>query len=231
MIPLRDNVPTRHFPLITLLLIIVNTAVFLFEIVIGSDAVAKLIYLGGFVPARLTSQWMNPFVLLTLLTSMYLHGGWSHLIGNMLYLRVFGNSVENDMGEGRFLLFYTLCGVLASLVDTAMAPDCEIPGVGASGAIAGVLGAYLVLYPAARIKMLAPPLWFITFKLRAFVVLIIWFLMQYLNGLASLDVQMQVGGGVAWWAHIGGFIGGMLLTPLFFWGKSPTNDSSRRIAT
>lgn len=230
MIPLRDNVPRRHFPLITVLLIIVNTAVFLFEVVIGSDAVEKLTYLFGSVPARLTAQWMNPAVLLTLITSMYLHGGWTHLIGNMLYLRVFGHSIENDMGEGRFLVFYTLCGVLAALVDTALAPNREIPGIGASGAIAGVLGAYLLLYPEARIKMLVPPLWFVTFKLRAFVVLIIWFLMQYLNGLASLNVRTRVGG-IAWWAHIGGFLGGMLLTPLFFWGKSPPTDSARRVTT
>lgn len=231
MIPLRDNVLTRRFPLITVLLILVNTVVFLFEVVIGGDAVAELINQFGFVPARLTSQWMNPLVLFTLITSMYLHAGWSHLIGNMLYLRVFGSSVENDMGEGRFLVFYTLCGVLAALVDTMLAPRSEIPGVGASGAIAGVLGAYLLLYPEARIKMLAPPLWFITFKLRAFVVLLIWFLMQYLNGLASLDVRTQVGGGVAWWAHIGGFLAGMILTPLFFWGKSPTNDLNRQRAS
>ncbi|NBD35123.1 MAG: rhomboid family intramembrane serine protease [Chloroflexi bacterium] len=215
MIPLRDNIPTRRFPIITVLLIVVNSLIFLLESVIGTAAAEDLIYQFGFVPARITSQWMNPAVLLTLFTSMYLHGGWFHLISNMLYLWIFGNNIEDNMGRLRFLVFYTLCGVLAATAQIAVAPNSEMPGVGASGAIAGVLGAYLLLYPQARIRTLVLlPFWFVTVNLPAMIVLGSWFLTQFFNGLASLNVQMQVGG-VAWWAHIGGFVTGLVLVLMF----------------
>lgn len=215
MIPLRDNIPTRRFPIVTVLLIVVNSLIFLLESAIGNAAAEDLIYQFGFVPARITSQWTNPAVLLTLFTSMYLHGGWFHLISNMLYLWIFGNNIEDNMGRLRFFVFYTLCGVLAATAQIAVAPNSEMPGVGASGAIAGVLGAYLLLYPQARIRTLVLlPFWFVTVNLPAMIVLGGWFLTQFFNGLASLNVQMQVGG-VAWWAHIGGFVAGVVLAPLF----------------
>lgn len=211
MIPLRDNIPTRRFPLVTVLLMVSNSLIFLLEAAMGPAAAEELIYQFGFVPARITSQWTNPAVLLTLITAMYLHGGWAHLISNMLYLWIFGNNVEDTMGRLRFFVFYTLCGVLAAMAQIAVAPNSQMPGVGASGAIAGVLGAYLLLYPHARVRTLVPlPFWFVTVNLPAVIVLGSWFLMQFFNGLASLQVQTQVGG-VAWWAHIGGFVAGLAL--------------------
>jgi membrane associated rhomboid family serine protease len=176
------------------------------------------------VPARIVAEWTNPLVLLTLFTSAYLHAGWSHLIGNMLYLWIFGNNVEDNMGPGRFFAFYTLCGVIATLAQIAAAPQSTLPGIGASGAVAGVLGAYLLLYPQARIEVLVPLfILFTTFTVPAVFVLVGWFLIQFFNGLASLNVIAQTGG-VAWWAHIGGFVAGMILLPLFREKRPPLPD-------
>jgi membrane associated rhomboid family serine protease len=214
MFPLRDDVPSRKFPVITVLLIVVNAAIFLFEAFLGPSAM-RVTELLGVVPVRLISQWHNPLVLLTLVTSMYLHGGWAHLIGNMWYLWIFGDNVENRMGGVRFFIFYTLSGVIAAVLQVMAAPRSDIPIIGASGAIAGVLGAYLVLYPRARVATLVPIFYFIRIIwLPAVLVLGSWFLVQLLNGLATLNVVMQTGG-TAWWAHIGGFVAGMVLTPIF----------------
>jgi len=214
MIPLRDDIESRTFPVVTVALIVVNSAVFLLEAFLGVDA-NSMVSSYGVVPAQLVSNWTNPLISVTLFTSMYLHGGWAHLIGNMLYLGIFGDNVEDRMGHVRFLIFYTLCGVGAGLLQVAAAPTSEIPMIGASGAIAGVLGSYLLLYPRARVKALVPLfLFYRVIWLPAILVLGGWFLIQFLNGLATLSVTAQMGG-TAWWAHIGGFAAGMILLPLF----------------
>ncbi|MCU0519726.1 MAG: rhomboid family intramembrane serine protease [Anaerolineae bacterium] len=214
MFPLRDNVPSRRFPVVTLVIVVVNVLLFLYEVMMGADAGAFTVSY-GVVPARLLAGWYNPGVLFTLLSSMYLHGGWAHLIGNMWYLWIFGDNIEDRMGRLRYFVFYTLCGIGAALIQVAVAPRSTIPMIGASGAIAGVLGAYLLLYPRARVSTLVPVFYFIRIIwLPAVVVLGGWFLVQLLNGLASLNVQMMTGG-VAFWAHIGGFVAGMVLMPIF----------------
>jgi membrane associated rhomboid family serine protease len=214
MFPLRDDVPSRRFPLVTVVIIAVNVVIFLFEVVLG-PAASTLTEFFGVIPARLIGGWQNPLVLSTPFTSMYLHGGWAHLIGNMWYLWIFGDNVEDRMGRGRFFIFYTLCGVIAGLIQVAVAPRSTIPMIGASGAIAGVLGSYLLLYPRARVSTLIPVFYFIRIVwLPAVIVLGGWFLVQLLNGLATLNVQMMTGG-VAFWAHIGGFVAGMGLMPVF----------------
>lgn len=214
MFPLRDNVSVRRFPIVVLLLILINVVIFLFEAFLGPAAMV-LTETFGVIPARLTTQWGDPWVLLTLFTSMYLHGGWAHVLGNMWYLWIFGDNIEDRMGRVRFFVFYTLCGVIANLLQVVAAPASEIPMIGASGAIAGVLGAYLLLYPQARVSTLVLAFYFYRIVwLPAVIVLGGWFLIQLLNGLASLNVVMQTGG-VAWWAHIGGFVTGMVLLPFF----------------
>lgn len=214
MFPLRDDVPSRQFPLVTASIVAVNVVVFLLQVLAGpaASAIAELF---GIVPARITGQWQSPLVPLTLFSSMYLHGGWAHLIGNVWYLWIFGDNVEDRMGRGRFFIFYTLCGLVAGLLQIVAAPRSTIPMIGASGAIAGVLSAYLLLYPRARVSTLVPLFFFIRIIwLPAIVVLGSWFVIQLLNGLASLNVVVQTGG-VAWWAHIGGFAAGMALLPVF----------------
>ncbi len=214
MFPLRDDVPSRHFPLVTTSIVAINVVVFLFQVLAGPEA-SSIVALFGIVPARITTQWQNPLVVLTLFSSMFLHGGWAHLIGNIWYLWIFGDNVEDRMGRGRFLIFYTLCGLAAGLLQIVAAPRSAIPMIGASGAIAGVLGAYLLLYPRARVRTLVPLFFFMRVVwLPAIVVLGSWFVIQLLNGLASLNVVVQTGG-VAWWAHIGGFVAGMALLPVF----------------
>jgi membrane associated rhomboid family serine protease len=214
MFPLRDNVPSRQFPVMTVVLIAVNVIIFLFEVMMGSD-VYVVLSMFGIIPARLVSQWQDPRVSFTLISSMYLHGGWAHLLGNMWYLWIFGDNVEDRMGRMRFFIFYSLSGVVAGLLQVAAAPGSFIPIIGASGAIAGVLGAYLLLYPRARVSTVVLLFYFVRIVwLPAVVVLGGWFLIQLFNGLASLSVTMQTGG-VAWWAHIGGFVAGMILLPIF----------------
>ncbi|MGC9399649.1 MAG: rhomboid family intramembrane serine protease [Anaerolineae bacterium] len=214
MIPLSDDVPGERLPLVTGALVLINTLIFLLESLLG-PMTRSLIYTFGVIPLRLTQQWANPLSWLSLLTSMFLHGGWAHLIGNMLYLWIFGNNVEDRMGHGRFLGFYLLSGILASLAQVAAAPQAHIPSIGASGAIAGVLGAYLLLFPYAHVRTLVPmPFWITVISIPAPVVLIGWFIIQFFNGLASLGFSVQTGG-VAWWAHIGGFVAGMVLMPIF----------------
>ncbi len=214
MMPLKDNIPSRRFPVVTVGLVVINSAIFLVEALMGQRATV-ITRTFGVVPQRLTSAWLNPMQLLTLFSSMYLHGGWAHLIGNMLYLWIFGDNVEDSMGKLRFFIFYTFSGVVAALIQVAAAPNLDVPVIGASGAIAGVLGAYLLLFPRARVQTLVPSFYFYRLIwLPAVIVLGGWFLIQLLNGIASINVSMQTGG-VAWWAHIGGFGSGMLLQYVF----------------
>ena len=220
MIPFRDNIPSRTFPLFTILIIAANVVAFIFELSLSPSALDRFIYHAGVVPAvvfewpRLhlpVSALFAPFIM-----SLFLHGGWLHLIGNMWYLWIFGPGVEDRLGHIRFLLFYMLCGIGAGIVHTMMNPDATIPTVGASGAIAGVLGAYVVSYPFARVLTLVPIFIFIQIiEIPAIIVLGFWFLMQFISGTASLQVSTSANtGGVAWWAHVGGFIIGIILVSL-----------------
>jgi rhomboid family protein len=216
MIPLRDSVRTQSWPVVTWALIAVNVWVFLFQVSLG-PAVEALIETWGFVPARyfLLAQaepaaWLDRF--LPLLTSMFLHGGWMHLIGNMVYLWIFGDNVEDRLGHGRYLTFYLLTGLCAGLAHAYLHPDSLIPSVGASGAISGVLGGYLMFLPRARVVALVPLLFFpYIVELPAVVYIGFWFLMQFVSGTLAWAMAPDASG-VAWWAHVGGFVAGVALT-------------------
>ncbi len=210
MIPIRDATPSRRLPVVTLAIIGLNVAVFVHELSLG-PGVAEFFTTWGLVPstftttAGLTERWTPVF------TSMFVHGGWMHLIGNMLYLWIFGDNVEDRLGHAGFLLFYLGCGVVAALAQVAADPLLSVPTVGASGAVAGALGAYFILYPAARVLALVPlflTAWFT--ELPAYVFLFGWFALQLLNGVAALGAP-SAAGGVAWWAHAGGFAAGMVV--------------------
>ncbi|NLC55274.1 MAG: rhomboid family intramembrane serine protease [Armatimonadetes bacterium] len=219
MFPLRDNVPSRRYPLVTLALIVTNVAVFLHENSLGQEGLAFLFQQYGVVPVNFTGDWtaLTASDALPLLTSVFLHGGWLHLISNLWYLWIFGDNVEDRMGHGRFLAFYLLGGAAASVVHVCLNPVSTVPSVGASGAIAAVLGAYLLLFPRARIITLVPIFLYLQFlELPASLVLGFWFITQLFSGVGSLAVQaVQSQGGVAYWAHIGGFVFGMLALPVF----------------
>jgi membrane associated rhomboid family serine protease len=215
MIPLRDDRPTRRFPVVTLALVILNVAVFVHELMLADQRALEAFFSAfAVVPARLTQE-PSPAAWATVFSAMFLHAGWLHLIGNMLYLWIFGNNVEAAVGRLRFLLFYLVCGVAAALTHVALAPESRTPMVGASGAVSGVLGAYLLLLPRARVLVLLP-IWIFwkVIEAPAVVLLLVWFAFQLFSGLAALN-QPPGGGGIAWWAHIGGFVAGMALIPLF----------------
>jgi len=202
-------------------LIAVNFLVFFYELAVGAaggdNALASFIQNYGLVPCDFTGHCAvatgtaSP-LWITLFTSMFLHGGWAHILGNMVYLFVFGNHVERSMGHARYLAFYLLCGLGANALEIATAVDSSVPGLGASGAIAGVLGGYLVLYPTSRIGTLIP-LGFLVFPARiyAWVFIGFWFLLQLFDGFGSLGANAAAAGGVAYWAHVGGLITGLLL--------------------
>ncbi len=217
MIPLHDDNPTERPPIVTVTIIVICVLVFLWEVSLGREMQRAVIAL-GVIPATLFGKvQLSPELAvvppeLTIFTSMFMHGGWMHLIGNMLYLWIFGNNVEDAMGHVRFLVFYLLCGVAAVFAQALPDPDSTVPMVGASGAISGVLGAYLLLYPHARV-LVAIPIGFIlqTVQIPAGFVLGFWFVMQLFSSMAAAGQQ----GGVAFGAHIGGFIAGMLLVPFF----------------
>ena len=203
MIPLRDVIPSRTTPVVTISLIALNVLAFLYQLSLG-DAVNEFIVYFGLVPAAFS--WVAVF------TSMFLHGGFLHVGGNMLYLWIFGDNVEDRMGHGRFLVFYLLCGIAAALAQAALNPDSVVPMVGASGAIAGVMGAYFVLYPYSRIVTLVPIFVFIQImEIPAIFFLGIWFLMQFLSGVGSIAtaVNGEPAGGIAFWAHVAGFLTGV----------------------
>ena len=216
MIPLRDANPSRGVPMVTLALIALNCLVFFYELVLPPAGLEQLVFTFGMVPAKLTAFPTHPDIsfadaTVPFLTSMFLHGGWLHLIGNMWFLWIFGDNVEDYLGHVRFLLFYVLCGLAASVAHLAFNLNSTIPTLGASGAIAGVLGAYLLLFPGARILTYFP--YFFLFHVPAYVILIYWFVLQVLQGTATL-AEARAGGGVAWWAHVGGFVAGLALVKL-----------------
>ena len=204
MIPLRDVIPSRTTPGVTITLIALNVVVYLFQLMLTERGQEAFIYGFGLVPAY--------FSLVNVFTAMFVHGGFAHLAGNMLFLWIFGDNVEDRLGHGRFLLFYALCGFAAALAQTVLNADSVVPMVGASGAIAGVMGAYLVLYPRSRVLMLFPFPVFL-FELPAIVFLAMWFLVQFLNGINQLPVfeRDALSGGVAFWAHVMGFVAGLIL--------------------
>lgn len=221
MIPLRDNIPHRFKPIGVGIIIAINTLFFLYEMGLSRADLARLFHLLGVVPARFFhpdwAQWMGYPAggTISFLSHMFLHSGWLHFLANMWILWIFADNVEDTMGTIRFLFFYLLCGLLALLVHMLFNMDSSVPVVGASGAIAGVMGAYFVLYPHARVLTFLP-IFFIPYliELPAVLFLGVWFLIQVLSGLFS-SVASQSGAGVAWWAHAGGFIAGLLLLPLF----------------
>ncbi|MBC7233972.1 MAG: rhomboid family intramembrane serine protease [Chloroflexi bacterium] len=213
MIPLRDINPRRRFPLVTVGIILLNILVFLYEFMLPSErALNALVYTWGLVPYRLMQ--LDMAAILTVFTSMFMHSGFMHLLGNMLYLWIFGDNVESALGALRYMIFYLLCGVGAALGQVLVDPRSQIPMVGASGAISGILGAYLFLYPHAEVETLILFGYFARLvRLPALVVLGMWIVTQLLSGVLSLG--MQVTGGVAWFAHIGGFFTGVVLVGLF----------------
>ncbi|MEA1996083.1 MAG: rhomboid family intramembrane serine protease [Gemmatimonadota bacterium] len=217
MIPFKNDVPTRRKPFVTVGLIAINCLVFIYQVSLPEKETLDLIYLFGAVPAVVTHfpAWGltgTNHPALTLVSSMFLHGGLIHLLGNMLYLWIFGNNVEDSMGHLRFIVFYLACGLIAAAAQVFNAPHSEIPMIGASGAISGVLGAYLVIHPFARVHTLIFIFIFIrVVTLPAIIVLGIWFLLQIMS---SLYIAPDAAG-VAWMAHIGGFIAGMILISFF----------------
>lgn len=203
MIPLRDVIPSRTTPYITVTIILINAAAWFYELAMPREELNVFLQLFGVVPAA--------FVPTTLLTSMFLHGGWSHVIGNMWYLWIFGDNVEDRMGHGRFVIFYLLCGFVAAVGQIVLDPESTIPMIGASGAIAGVMGAYFVLYPHSRVLTLIPIIIFIDIiELPAIVLLGFWFVMQLFSAGAIAVTSSTGGGGVAFMAHVAGFVMGVI---------------------
>jgi membrane associated rhomboid family serine protease len=220
MFPIKDTIRSRSFSIVNWTIILANVLVFLFESALSPGQLNGFIDRFGLVPAHLNLT--NPSTWYPLLTHMFLHGGWFHLLSNMWILIIFGDNVEDRLGSGRYLTFYIIGGVVAGLVQSAIAPDPQIPSIGASGAIAAVLGAYILFYPRARVITLILLVifpWFI--EIPAVIYLGIWFISQLFSGLASLGAQAGQWGGVAWWAHIGGFVFGLLTARLFAARRQP----------
>jgi membrane associated rhomboid family serine protease len=214
VIPLRDLVPVRRRPWVTYGLIAANVVIYGYEALLPDDAARLLAYRHGLVPAMFV-QHLGPDTFGTVFTSMFLHGGFLHVLSNMWFLHIFGDNVEDALGRMRFLLFYLAAGVCAALTHVLIDVDSQTPMVGASGAIAGVLGAYIRLYPRARVVTLIPIVVIMLVReLPAVFFIVVWFLIQLLSGFGSLGGPDQ-GGGVAFFAHIGGFVAGLLLVNLF----------------
>ena len=218
MIPIRDDTPRFSKPFVTYFIIALNTVVFLFELSVGGQshrALNSLMNHFGVVPLHFeraltgASSVSLPGSFLPLLTSMFLHASWLHLIGNKWFLWIFGDNIEDYLGHFTYLLFYLVSGFAAAVAHILLNAGSNVPSVGASGAIAGVMGAYFVLYPRARVLMWFPPIFF--FHLPAWLVLGYWFFMQFLSGAATSIVETSESGGIAFWAHVGGFVTGMVL--------------------
>lgn len=218
MIPLRDDNPTRIKPVLTVTLIAVNCLVFLYQLSLGPRAGRLFLFQFGAIPSVIVGSAALPAhvgavpPIASIFTSMFLHGSLLHLAGNMLYLWIFGNNIEEALGRFRFIVFYLVCGVAAAMVHIFSNVDSTIPTIGASGAISGVLGAYLMLYPRAQVLTLVPFFFFIQLVyIPAGIVLSLWFVLQLAYG----SLGQAAGGGVAWWAHVGGFLAGMILVGFF----------------
>jgi len=215
MLPLSDSVRTRRPPVVNLTLIALNVLVFLYELSLG-PRLDLLLDRYGIIPARIMAALAdapgaNRWVLVTLITATFLHAGWLHLVGNMLFLWIFGDNVEDRLGHATYLFFYLTCGILANLAEAYALPGSTVPGIGASGAIAGVLGAYFITYPGATISVALPVFFlFSVVDVPALIMIGMWFISQFFSGVASLGAPQQ-SGGIAWWAHVGGFLAGMAL--------------------
>jgi len=222
MFPLKDTIPSQTFPFVNIFLIIVNSVLFLFEVSLGPQELQAFLQQFGVIPAKFFWMAQNePANIIgryfPLLTSMFLHGGWFHIIGNMWFLWIFGDNVEDRMGHARYFIFYILVGILAGLTQIYLNPTSTVPTIGASGAIAGVMGAYFILFPHSRIITMIFIFFFVDIiEIPAFFFLGIWFLIQFFQGTASLMAPSGMGG-VAWWAHFGGFVAGAIL--VFFFKK------------
>jgi membrane associated rhomboid family serine protease len=233
MLPISDTIPRRHPPVATWMLIFANCLIFLFELSMPQPALEQVFRLFGIVPARYTHPDWAFFVGFPVndywpfLTSMFLHGGWLHIISNMWALWIFGDNVEDRMGSVRFVIFYLLCGLAAAIVHVATNPNSTVPTVGASGAIAGVMGAYFVLFPYSRIIVLLPILFVpFFFEVPAVIYIGVWAFTQVFSGTLSLAQAGDVGG-IAWWAHVGGFLTGVGLHFLFIRGQRDYRRLSR----
>jgi len=200
MIPLRDVIPSRTTPYITVTIIALNALAWLFELSLPREVLTEFLTVYGVVPAYFSAP--------TLITSMFLHGSWSHVLGNMWYLWIFGDNVEDRVGHGRFIVFYLLCGIVAALGQIVVDPGSTLPTIGASGAIAGVMGAYFVLYPHSRVLTLIPWIFLQIVELPAIVLLGFWFVMQLFSA-GAIAVTSNTQGGVAFAAHVVGFVGGV----------------------
>lgn len=213
MFPISDDNPTKRRAVVTYSIIAMNVAVFLYEVLLSTqDALLEFIAEFALLPVNI----VHGAALYTLVTSMFLHGGFMHVFGNMLYLYIFGDNIEDIMGRKRFILFYLLCGLAASAAQIIVHPLSNVPNLGASGAVAGVLGAYLVVFPGARVNCILILGFFIKWiTLPAVVVLGFWFVIQFFSGVTSLPYVTQNVGGVAYFAHIGGFVAGVVLIKLF----------------
>jgi membrane associated rhomboid family serine protease len=219
MIPLRDDQPRTSTPYLTYALIVVNVVIFFFEAALPLSDLNGLIFQLGVVPSHFTavitgSSRVGPVAaLVPLLTSMFLHGSWMHVIGNMWFLWIFGDNIEDYLGHLKYLAFYLVSGIIAALAQIALTPHSHVPTVGASGAIAGVLGAYFLLYPKARVFTWFPPVFF--FHISAWIMLGYWFIIQFLSGTAtSITAANSSQGGIAFWAHVGGFLAGAVMIKL-----------------
>lgn len=210
MIPLKDDNPRTGWPVVNFIIIGLNIVVFIYQFTLPQTQAEHFILKYAAIPSSI----MQGYQLHTLFTSMFLHGGIAHILFNMLYLYIFGDNVENSMGSGRYVAFYLICGVGAATAHILSNPHSNLPMLGASGAISGVMGAYAVLFPRARVLVLVPIFFFITtVRIPALLLLLIWFLIQLSSGLASFGLES--GGGVAWFAHIGGFLIGVALIKVF----------------
>jgi membrane associated rhomboid family serine protease len=224
VVPIKDDNPTEITPYVTVGLIAVNVLVFLYEASLPPQALNQFFHLAAVVPRELSLSFAGISInqpvpeWATLITCQFLHGGLLHLAGNMLFLWIFGNNVEDKLGHFKYLLFYLSCGVLASLTQWYFAQNSNIPSLGASGAIAGVMGAYILRFPQVQILGVIPlGIFFPTFRVPAYFFLGFWFIQQAFYGLASLEAPTNIGmegGGIAYWAHAGGFIFGAILGPL-----------------
>ena len=219
MIPIRDVIPSRTVPFVTIGLIVLNTLVFFDELTLSPGKLSEFMLVYGVVPSAF--NWTS------VLTSMFLHGGWLHVLGNMLYLWIFGDNVEDRLGHGRYLVFYLICGAAAAVAQVASSPNSGIPTVGASGAIAGVMGAYFVLYPHSRVLTLIPIFLIMELiEVPAIAFLGIWFLMQLFSGVGSIArTTGSNGGGIAFWAHIAGFLAGIVGVFVF---RKPERQQAER---
>ena len=230
MIPLKDLTPRRNFPTVTAILIVINVLVFVHQISLPPHAADAFVTTYALTPSKISyalqgRHYTLAQALLPLFTCMFLHGGFLHILGNMWFLWIFGANVEDAMGSGVYLIFYVICGIVSGIAQVAFSWGSHIPSLGASGAISGVLGAYIVLFPRSRILTLVPLfiIWF-TWNIPATVFIGIWFLIQFVSGVSSLG--SVAAGGVAWWAHVGGFLAGLALAKSLSRKPRPTYGSS-----